>query len=417
MRLPDWLFRVAGWVKSGRRRRKSLLKSAERFEPRAMLSAFVVDSPADQPDANPGDGTAESASGETTLRAAVQEANANPGPDTIILPPGLIELSLEGPADHSAASGDLEITDDLTITGAGQDVTYIDATQIDSAFHIQAGVSLTLDNLTLQIPSDSDTGIVNDGGTLTLEAADVDEVDEIDTLSIPAVDRSDITVNERHSDLLVGLYQPVVERDEPLDAIFAPPPIFVSVVNVTKLDATIAIGTERSVNWSTAEVDSDVKPESERDQLEQSGSPVRIADQKPEVPDAKTEQRRRDVVNSLYQDKSNSNSQKVLPAGDEQPEGSDGERRRIRENFPMLLPMDADGRLQVVPDDSAVDSPVPPPLPEPAQLKEVTGAARRADGQQAPVQALMAGVLLTMVRPGAIRRAVRRITDWKNLVV
>ncbi|MBL6704982.1 MAG: hypothetical protein ISQ06_02640, partial [Planctomycetaceae bacterium] len=248
MNLPNWLLRVAGWATPKRRRRTSLVKSAERFEPKAMLSAFIVDSPLDQPDVNPGDGIAATSSGETTLRAAIQEANAAPGQDTILLPPGLIELTLQGPTDHSAASGDLEITDDLVISGAGLDETFIDASQIDSAFHIQDGVSLTLEQLTLLVATDSETGIVNDGGSLTLDNVETEEAPP----AFPANDYSDLTTNSRHADLLVGLYQPIVERDEPLDPIFAPLPIFVSIVNSTKPDATIGIGTERIPGWSTA---------------------------------------------------------------------------------------------------------------------------------------------------------------------
>lgn len=423
MKLPNWLLRVAGWATPKRRRRTSLVTFTERFEPKTMLSAFIVDSPLDQPDANPGDGITATASGETTLRAAIQEANATPGQDTIVLPPGLIELSLAGPTDHSAASGDLEITDDLVISGAGLDETSIDASQIDSAFHIQSGVSLTLQQLTLQVSADSGTGIVNDGGSLTLDDADVDEVPP----SFPARDYSDWTTNSRHADLLVGLYQPVVERDEPLEPIFAPPPIFVSIVNPTKPDATIAIGTEYSLGWATANKDPDLQPTPREIPMEQLNKPIRIADQNPETTGKNTQQRRRDVVNSLFQDKPNAKQQTVKPVAGEQPadsdskpeaEKSEAEPRRLHETFPMLLPMNEDGSLQVVPEDAAVDRPQPPPLPEPAQLKEAASNTRRAAAtQSAPTQALMAGVLITMVGPRAFRRAVRRLTGWKNLVV
>ena len=418
MNLPNWLLQVAGWATSKRRQRISLVRSAERFEPKTMLSAFIVDSPLDQPDANPGDGIASTASGETTLRAAVQEANAAPGLDSIVLPPGLIELSLQGPTDHSAASGDLEITDDLVISGTGLDESFIDAAQIDSAFHIQGGVSLTLQQLTLQVSADSGAGITNDGGDLTLVDADVDEAPP----SFPAKDYSDLTTNSRHADLLVGLYQPVVERDEPLEPIFAPPPIFVSIVNKTRPDATIAIGTERTPGLATANNNPDLPPTPRGMPAEQINKPVRIADQNQETPGEKTQQRRRDVVNSLFQGQQDAKQQTVKPVAGEQPADSDSkteaEPRRLRETFPMQLPMNEDGSLNVVPEDTAVDRPLPPPLPEPAQLKEATSKTRRgAAAQSTPTQALMAGVLLTMVGPRAFRRAVRRITGWKNLVV
>ena len=415
MNLPIWLLRVAGWATPKRRRRTSLVLSAERFEPKAMLSAFVVNSPLDLPDVNPGDGIAETTSGETTLRAAVQEANATAGPDTIIVPPGLIELSLQGAVAHTAATGDLEITDDLVISGSGIGESIIDASQIDSAFHIQDGVSLTLANLTLQVPPAKESAIVNDGGTLTLDGAGVDEVLE----AFPAKDYSDLTTNTRHSDLLVGLFQPVVQRNEPLDAIFIPPPIFVSVVHASKPDATIAIGTERSPDWNTAGRNPDLQPTPETAPRKQLDGPIRVAEQNSDVPGETTKQRRRDVVNSLFQERPDARQQSVKPvAGEEPAEGkSETEPRRLKEAFPMLLPMDEDGELRVVPEDATIDGPVPPPLPEPALLKDAVSYNRRAVEHSAPVQALMAGVLLTMVRPGALRRAVKRITDWKNLVV
>lgn len=415
MNLPNWLLRVAGWATPKRRRRQSLIKTTERFESKTMLSAYVVDSPLDLPDANPGDGIAETATGETTLRAAVQEANASPGPDTIALPSGLIELTLQGPTDHTAASGDLEVTDDLAISGAGLDETLIDATQIDSAFHIQDGASLTLEQLTLRVTADSESGIVNDGGTLTLDDADVDEV----PFAFPARDYSDLTTNSRHADLLVGLFQPVVEREQPLEPIFAPPPIFVSVANSTKPDATIGIGSERSRDWLTAEDNPELKPTPDNVPSRNLDTPVRIAEQDPDG-SSKATQRRRDVVNSLFQDQPEGTEGTVKPVAGEQPaesgSESNSEPRRLRETFPMLLPMNDEGQLEVVPNDPVTDGPAAPPLPEPALLKESASNTTRASGQSAPGQALVAGVLITMSRPGVIRRAVRRISNWKNLV-
>ncbi|MCB1560023.1 MAG: hypothetical protein KDI75_02810, partial [Xanthomonadales bacterium] len=70
----------------------------------------------DAVDNDPGDGECRISSGEfCTLRAAVMEANANPGPDLIILPGNAtITLNISG-TGNSAATGDLDITESVTI--------------------------------------------------------------------------------------------------------------------------------------------------------------------------------------------------------------------------------------------------------------------------------------------------------------
>jgi CSLREA domain-containing protein len=95
---------------------------------------FTVNTTADAVDVNPGDGICEVTAtvGDCTLRAAVMEANALAGADTITLPAGLYTLTITGidenPSagepweaviDSNASIGDLDITQDVTITGAG----------------------------------------------------------------------------------------------------------------------------------------------------------------------------------------------------------------------------------------------------------------------------------------------------------
>ncbi len=62
-------------------RRRQLL--VELLEDRRLLSVFTVNSPGDEPDWIPGDGKATTITGSTTLRAAIMEANASVGKDTI----------------------------------------------------------------------------------------------------------------------------------------------------------------------------------------------------------------------------------------------------------------------------------------------------------------------------------------------
>lgn len=71
----------------------------------------------DLTDVNPGNGVCKISGGNfCTLRAAVMEANALPGNDIIVIPGNaLIVLTIKGANENSAATGDLDITDNLTI--------------------------------------------------------------------------------------------------------------------------------------------------------------------------------------------------------------------------------------------------------------------------------------------------------------
>ena len=80
-----------------------------------------------------------------TLRAAIQETNALPGEDVVILPSGTFHLTLEGTQEDLSASGDLDITDDLTIIGAGSDQTFISADELDRVLDVIApGITVTI---------------------------------------------------------------------------------------------------------------------------------------------------------------------------------------------------------------------------------------------------------------------------------
>lgn len=99
----------------------------------------------DANDINPGDGVCADALGACGLRTAIQEANALPGLDTIVLPAGTITLATPGANEEAALTGDLDITDSLTIRGAGASVTLVDgngAVTEDRVFHVrQSGSS------------------------------------------------------------------------------------------------------------------------------------------------------------------------------------------------------------------------------------------------------------------------------------
>ncbi|MCI0519248.1 MAG: CSLREA domain-containing protein, partial [Chloroflexi bacterium] len=91
------------------------------------------------------------AASDCSLREAVRAANASPGADTITLPAGTYLLTITGQGENAAASGDLDITEDVTITGAGAGSTIVDgAALLDRGFHVLAGVSASLSGLTIQ---------------------------------------------------------------------------------------------------------------------------------------------------------------------------------------------------------------------------------------------------------------------------
>jgi uncharacterized repeat protein (TIGR01451 family)/CSLREA domain-containing protein len=127
-----------------------LLLATLTASPRISAATFTVNSTVDSVDALPGDGLCADVNGNCTLRAAVQEANALPGADTIILWPGTYLFTIPGNSEHNAATGDLDILDSLTITGAGAANTVIDANGLDRVFEVINAGNVTISGVTLQ---------------------------------------------------------------------------------------------------------------------------------------------------------------------------------------------------------------------------------------------------------------------------
>jgi len=78
-------------------------------------ATFTVDSTGDDPDATPGDGTCATAGSACTLRAAIEEANANADADTIAF-----DIAGSGVRTITPAGGLPTITAPLTIDGYTQ---------------------------------------------------------------------------------------------------------------------------------------------------------------------------------------------------------------------------------------------------------------------------------------------------------
>lgn len=126
--------------------------------------------------------TADSADGSCdthcSLREAVIAANADPDPDTVVVPGGLYVLTLYGPGEDQCATGDLDIRSELLLQGDGSGSTIIDGNAWDRVLHVDpggAGLDVGVDGITLtggQAASGRGGGI-SSRGRLTLTGVTV----------------------------------------------------------------------------------------------------------------------------------------------------------------------------------------------------------------------------------------------------
>ena len=130
----------------------------------AFATDFVVTKTTDSADG--------SCNADCSLREAIIAANASPGADRIILGSGLTYTLTLGPADPTGAivpgSGDLDVTDALTIAGNGSS---IDAALLDRVLDIQGSFTVTINNLTIK--NGFASGFLSLGGGLNIRGATV----------------------------------------------------------------------------------------------------------------------------------------------------------------------------------------------------------------------------------------------------
>ncbi|MEU9899978.1 choice-of-anchor Q domain-containing protein [Streptomyces phaeochromogenes] len=136
-----------------------------------QLDTFLVNSPIDDVDALPGDGICATAvPAQCTLRAAVMETNARPGPDQVRIGPARIPLIIAGAGEDAAATGDLDVTDDLTVIGGGHATVIGGVGQRlrDRVWHVlgrnRPGVSVMFEGLTIENGNPAAT----DGGNVLI---------------------------------------------------------------------------------------------------------------------------------------------------------------------------------------------------------------------------------------------------------
>jgi len=113
-----------------------------------VAATFTVNATDDRIDADPSDGACDAdlatAGEQCTLRAALQQANVNADLDAIMLPAGTYRLTRRGGDEDEAATGDLDITSSVVITGAGAKTTIVDGRKArDRVFEIRGDATLS----------------------------------------------------------------------------------------------------------------------------------------------------------------------------------------------------------------------------------------------------------------------------------
>src|SRR5262249_11820453 len=92
--------------------------------------------------------------GAGSLRAAVAQADAHPGGDTIVFDEGLTgTIALTG--------GELDLTDDLKINGPGADRLAVSGGNASRVFEVEAGETVSISGLTI---AGGNAGAGNGGG-------------------------------------------------------------------------------------------------------------------------------------------------------------------------------------------------------------------------------------------------------------
>ena len=155
--------------KRGKRSAPRMQPRLEGLEARVVLSTFNVNTTLDTVAANLG--TGQDATGHISLRSAIQAADAQGGVNKIVLPAGTFKLTIAGAGEDASATGDLDITRDLTIQGAGSTSTIIDGNNLDRVFQVLAG-KVSISNVTIQhgLAAGDGGGILNTGGQVTLSS-------------------------------------------------------------------------------------------------------------------------------------------------------------------------------------------------------------------------------------------------------
>lgn len=142
----------------------------------ALAATFTVDRN-DDPDPTTAN-ACTAAANDCSLRGAIIAANAAAGADAITVPAGTYTLTIVGAGEDAASTGDLDVTDDLTVTGAGARTTSVAggaAPFDDTIFENRPDATATITGLTITggKAGGGGGGGVRNEGNLTLDGVAV----------------------------------------------------------------------------------------------------------------------------------------------------------------------------------------------------------------------------------------------------
>jgi CSLREA domain-containing protein len=135
----------------------------ESLEDRAVPATFNVTTTQD---------VIDPADGKRSLREAITAANNLAGVDVIVLPAGVYKLALAGAGDDANATGDFDVTDAVTVRGAGAGISIIDGQQLDRLFDV-AGTAPSSIKVVLEKMTIRKGDVTGDGGGTRVGNADL----------------------------------------------------------------------------------------------------------------------------------------------------------------------------------------------------------------------------------------------------
>ncbi|MCC7359726.1 MAG: CSLREA domain-containing protein [Anaerolineales bacterium] len=108
---------------------------------------------------------------DCSLREAILAANASPDLSVIVFDlDGAFTLAQAGANENLSSTGDLDLRTDVILLGNGAGRTVLDGNGLDRVLHIQTGVHIVIQGVTIRggLAEDAGGGIRNDGSLLTL---------------------------------------------------------------------------------------------------------------------------------------------------------------------------------------------------------------------------------------------------------